>query len=223
MSNITTKNKIGIKPGGLHSRIAEKQLYDEVVPPELKEDNVNNLPNRIAIMIDLSGSMGGEPVKLLEQAIQDFIQKANMADTAIAVESFPEQIRIELTNDKMKLWMLCMGLKADGGTPMYETMHYCLSHYKMTRAILISDGQPNESPRAKAEEYKNMEIPIDTVHIGDSTSGEDVLKNISDITGGLFVKFKDVKSFATAFAYLLPETRSQAATLFLTSGANEVR
>jgi uncharacterized protein YegL len=223
MADITTKNKIGIKPGGLHARIAEKELYDQVVPPEVKEIDVNSLPNRIAIMIDCSGYMYGESISLLEKAIQDFIQKANMTDTAIAVESFPEQVRVPLTNDKTQLWFLTMGLKADGGTPMLEAMQYCLNSYKMTRAILISDGQPNSEPHDQTQYFKEREISIDTLHIGNSSRGEDCLKRISDITGGLFVKFKDVKQFATAFAFLLPETRANASMLLLGSGANEVR
>jgi|ERR1035437_7800505 Mg-chelatase subunit ChlD len=222
MADIVSKNKIGIKSGSLHARIAEGELLKSIAPSETKTD-VNELPNRIAIMIDVSGSMHGESIKLLEQALQDFIQKSNPSDTAIAVESFPEQVRIELTNDKMKLWMLCMGLTANGGTPMNKAMQYCLDNYKMTRAILISDGQPDEGPSSQAKDFLCRKVPIDTVHISESTTGEQCLRDMSEATGGLFVKFKDVNSFATAFAFLLPETRANAATLFLTNGANEVR
>jgi Mg-chelatase subunit ChlD len=225
MADLVSKNKISVTKGGsLHARIAEAELRKEVSPNSSPEGFVDpfGLPNRIVIMIDQSGSMGGEPIKLLENAVQDFVQKSNPSDTAIAVESFPEETSIEMTNDKMKLWMLCMGLRGSGGTPMYECMRKALD-IKMTRAIIISDGQPDSSPRDMAVEYKNKNIPIDTVHIGESSYGEDCLKEISEITGGLFVKFKDIRSFSTAFAFLLPETRAQAAQLFLTAGANEVK
>jgi Mg-chelatase subunit ChlD len=224
MVDLVSKNKISVRAGGsLHARIAEAELRSEVAPQALSEVNISTLPNRLVIMIDQSGSMNGEPIKLLENAVQDFIQKSNPSDTAIAVESFPEGTSIEMTNDKMKLWMLCMGLRASGGTPMGSTMEKCLHLGKMTRAIIISDGQPDCSPKNQTLEYKKREIPVDTVHIGDSEMGVDVLKEISEITGGLFVKFKDIKSFSTAFAFLLPETRVQAAQLFLTAGANEVK
>lgn len=226
MADIVTKNKISVTKGGsLHARIAEAELRSEVAPSIVEGFvDINTLPNRLVIMIDQSGSMNGEPIKLLENAVQDFIQKSNPSDTAIAVESFPEETSIEMTNDKMKLWMLCMGLRASGGTPMLETMTRVLgTSSRMTRAIIISDGQPDRSPIAGAREYARKEIKIDTVHIGDSEMGVDVLKQISEITGGLFVKFKDIKSFSTAFAFLLPETRARAAQLFLTAGANEVK
>jgi Mg-chelatase subunit ChlD len=224
MADIVTKNKISVTKGGsLHARIAEVELRSEVAPSIVEGFvDINTLPNRLVIMIDQSGSMNGEPIKLLENAVQDFIQKSNPQDTAIAIESFPESTSIEMTNDKMKLWMLCMGLRASGGTPMVDCMNRCIK-MKMTRAILISDGQPDYSPIQTARDYASREIPIDTVHIGDSEMGVDVLKEISEITGGLFVKFKDIRSFSTAFAFLLPETRAQAAQLFLTAGANEVK
>lgn len=223
MSDLSKKNEIGISGGSLHARIAEKELLNEVAP-NIASDFTDpfGLPNRLVLMIDQSGSMDGEPIKLLENAVLDFVQKSNPADTAIQIESFPENLSIDMTSDKMKLWMLCMGLTANGGTPMANCMYRC-KDVRMTRAIIISDGQPNESPRAMAVEYKEKNIPIDTVHIGSSTSGEDCLKEISEITGGLFVKFKDIKSFATAFAFLLPETRAQAASLFLTAGADEIK
>jgi uncharacterized protein YegL len=221
MSDLVSKNKIGIKSNSLHARIAEKELLNSVAP---EQANVNLFPNRLTLMIDCSSSMSGDSIKLLESAVQDFIQKSNPSDTAIAIESFPEQIRIELTDDKTKLWFMTMGLKADGGTPMVNAMEYCLKNYSATRAIIISDGQPNDEPGEELlTQYKRNEIAIDTVHIGSFTGGEDCLKRISEATGGLFVKFKDVKQFANAFAYLLPETRANASSLLLTSGANEVR
>lgn len=222
MADIVSKNKIGvIKSGSLHARIAEKELLKEVAP---HLSDPTKMANRIAIMIDTSGSMSGEPIRLLENALQDFIQKSNPNDTSIAVESFPAGVRIELTDDKQKLWLLTMGLSAGGGTPMIEAMVYCLENYNITRAILISDGQPNEEPRGvRLAQFASKNIPIDTVHIGPSSSGENCLKDISEATGGLFVKFKDIKSFASAFSFLLPENRANAATLFLTAGANEVR
>lgn len=226
MADLTKKNKISVTSGGsLHARIAEAELRKEVAPsaPDGFID-VNTLPNRLVIMIDQSGSMNGEPIKLLETAVQDFVMKSDSSNTAIAVKSFPSDTNIELTNDKMKLWMLLMGLRASGGTPMNTCMRDCLGHSNtMTRAILISDGQPDSSPLETAKLYAKREVKIDTVHIGETTMGEDVLKQISEITGGLFVKFKDISSFSKAFAFLLPESRANAAQLFLTAGADEVR
>lgn len=221
MSDLVNKNKIGVRSGSLHARIAEKELLKEVAP---QTADVNSLPNRIGIMIDTSGSMNGQPIKLLEQAVQDFVTKSNPTDTAIAVESFPKQLRIPLTCDKTQLWFLTMGLHAGGGTPMVEAMEFTIKNYKLTRAIIISDGQPQDEPGPELlSVYARAEVAVDTVHIGTYSDGEAVLRRISEATGGLFVKFKDIKSFANAFAYLLPETRGQAATLFLTAGANEVR
>ena len=222
MSDLANKIKIGVRSGGsLQSRLAANEELRKQAPATAIE-----LPNRIAIMIDLSGSMHGEPVQLLEKALQDFIAKSNQLTTAIAVVSFPGGIYAGFSNDKLVMWALFNGLKAGGGTPMARAMQRCLDDpniSKMTRAIIISDGQPDETPSAETQRFKSRETPVDTIHIGRTTFGEDVLREISEATGGLFIKFSDQTKFSQAFAYLLPETRANAATLMLGAGAEEVR
>jgi uncharacterized protein YegL len=212
------------KPNSLSARLASAKLSDEVLPkPELKFPN--QMPNRLALLLDCSGSMDGEPITLLQQAAQDFISRADFTTTAIALESFPEGTRTNLAVDKLTLWTMAMGLSADGGTPMSQAMHYVVSNLDITRAILISDGQPDNVQVCyySAENYKDHGITIDTVHIGLSASGEECLRRIAEITGGLFVKFQDVKKFSEAFKFLLPETRANAFGLLMAAGANEVK
>jgi hypothetical protein len=95
--------------------------------------------------------------------------------------------------------------------------------------MLISDGDHDngDDPFTAAQKYKSKEIIIDTVHIGDSTRGEEALKRIASITGGLYMKFKDVQSFSENFHYLLPESRAAIAGMLPSEvsrllGADEV-
>lgn len=226
MADLTKPIKIGTS-GGLHARLAQARLAREAMSEAF---NPLTLPNRIAIMIDQSGSMGGydeenpnSKIRLLENALQDFITKSNTGDTSLAIESFPAGTRFALTNEKLLLWTLVQGLKAGGGTPMSEAMEFCLKSYPLTRGIIISDGDADFAPRSITEQYARKEIKIDCVHIGDSSGGESTLREIAEKTGGLFIKFKDVKSFSEAFQFLLPEHRQNAARLMLTAGASEVR
>jgi len=227
MADIVSRNKIGVvKAGSLHARMAQQEVLKETASASLI--SVEQLPNQIAVMIDLSGSMAGEPVELLEKALQDFIAKSIPSTTAIAVESFPSGVSAPFSNDKLLMWTRFTSLRAGGGTPMADAMRRCLtddSVSKMTRAIIISDGMPDSVQGAldQAQQYKEKNISIDTIHIGESSSGERVLREIAELTGGIFVKFSDQTKFSQAFAYLLPETRAQAARLMLTAGADEVR
>jgi Mg-chelatase subunit ChlD len=221
MADLSKLNKIGVK-SGLHARMAQSELMKEVVP----QTDPSQKPNRIALMLDCSGSMSGEKIQLLREATTSFIQEADFNTTSIALETFGlnQEIHLSLISDRPTLWAQSFQLDAMGGTPLAEAMRACFD-YPLTRGIIISDGDAN-SPDAcidTARSYAEKSVPIDTVHIGDSVGGEATLKEISRITGGLFVKFKDVKAFSTAFKFLLPETRQDAARLLLTAGANEVK
>lgn len=207
------------KPGGLHARIAQAEMVKEIVG---ETSNPTTMPNRIALMLDCSGSMDGEKMDLLKKAAQSFIQDADLTSTSLAIEAFGMYLRQSLTTDRMTLWSACFGLAADGGTPLHEAMRVCIE-YPLTRAIIISDGDANTDCETETENFVYKKIPVDCVHIGNSTGGEALLQRIASKTGGLFIKFKDVSQFASAFRFLLPEYRADAKRLMLTAGANEVK
>jgi hypothetical protein len=111
----------------------------------------------------------------------------------------------------------------------------------MTRGLIISDGAANDwyntytydQERRNTNPYYNdtvqkyidAQIPVDCVHIGDSDSGEALLKYVATTTGGLFIKFKSTGNFAQAFKYLAPTYRAMLGDgkVLLTFGADEVR
>jgi hypothetical protein len=101
-------------------------------------------------------------------------------------------------------------LRACGGTPMACAMGRSFSDNSLTRGIIVSDGEADSPQQAKdiARKWKEADIPIDTVHIGRDTSGEQLLKEIAEITGGMFIKFDNVENFAKAFKYLAPAYRA---------------
>ncbi len=239
MSNLTKPNKITVGGGGgLHSRLKAAEVLKEIAP----QADPRTLPNRLSIICDFSGSMGGgvsgswsldsrkTKLDLLKEAVQDFALRSNPNDTALAVESFPRGFRIDLTSDTQSVYMRMMGAGSLGSTPMSQGMYGALDNHAPTRAMLISDGDHDsgDDPFRAAEKYKSKEIIIDTVHIGDSSREEEALKRIAKITGGMYLKFKDVSSFSQNFHWLLPESRAQLAGMLPYEaerllGANEVK
>jgi len=238
MSNELTKpNKITIG-GGLHNRLRQAEVLKEAVPTL----DPRNLPNRLAIIADFSGFMGDRAsgrwdtdnlktkLQLLQEAIQDFALRSNPQDTAIAVESFPRGFRIDLTNDTQSVYMRMIGISTLGDTPIGEGMSHALEYHSPSRCMLISDGEATdgEASLRQAERYKSKEILCDCVHIGDSKAGEERLKRIAEITGGMYMKFKDVQSFSQNFHYLLPAERATIAGMLPSEvsnllGADEVK
>ena len=125
---------------------------------------------------------------------------------------------------------------------MRRCVEVCLEKVPMTRGIIVSDGEATDwrdrdyedddtphDPQAKNDIlalYKKAAIPIDCVHIGDSSSGEELLRRIAKETGGLYIKFSDVNAFSKGFSYLTPGYRAMLTDGSVSAselGANEVR
>ena len=197
-----------------------------------KQSDPNTAENRIAIMADTSGSMSSydgssqSKINLLKTALAGFIQQINPDNTSIAVYTFPlgsrwyeetedvdstqlHGVTHRLSRDKTLLQLTVQGLSAGGSTPMHDTMQKVLDEVSLTRGIIISDGGADAPMFTldKAQLFAESETVVDCVHIGSSASGESLLKEIAQITGGLYLKFDIVENFSKAFSFLSPEGR----------------
>lgn len=237
MSNIIKKDD---KPNNALTSFSKGKLKSSSTPfqqrarqAQRESENADTLPNRLCLMLDGSSSMNesadyrkGLPSKihLLHQAIENFVGRCNLSDTAIAIETFPPNVTLPLNNIGIHIISSAQSLRASGNTPMHSCVEGSIIKVPMTRGILVSDGDATDwggfysenkesDPDAVLLKYKEAGIPIDCVHIGDSAGGEELLRRIAKITGGIYCKFTDVGSFATAFAYLTPGFRAM-----LTSG-----
>jgi len=222
MSNKITTTSIGTgitrRPGAvsvggaLHAR-----LRNPIAAPL---DDPNTKANRIALLLDVSGSMAGAKIQALRDACQSFVTSCTWGDTALALEPFgegnPPPNRVALTCFGPLLMTTIPMLNASGGTPMDDALTYALGSYSLTRCVLVSDGQPDSEQAAYnvAESYREAGLPCDCVHIGYSVAGEECLRRIAEMTGGQYIKFTDITSFAKSFKYLTPAYYAQ-----LTSGS----
>jgi len=208
-----SKGKIGIP--GLHARLASPLASNNL--------DAATLPNRLALLLDTSGSMNGHKIQSLQDAMQSFVNACDFTNTAIAVQTFggdDDHIgRLPLTVFHPILMTTIAALRASDSTPMADAMAYALRAYSLTRCVLVSDGEPDSVDRAyeAAHEMREAGLPCDCVHIGNSHSGEQCLRQIAEITGGCYVKFTDVSQFAKQFKYLTPAFYGQ-----LTSGQLQI-
>ena len=216
----------GVKLPGLHARLRQPLTQDgKFVDPLTKS-------NRLALMLDVSGSMGGNKIESLRQATSGFVAACDFSDTSLAFEPFgdeyPSSNRVALTCIQPMLLTTSQMLNAVGGTPMAQAMNYVIENYSLTRAVLLSDGQPDSEAAAyaSAERYREARIPVDCVHIGDSSHGEPCLRRIAEMTGGQFIKFTDLQSFSKNFKYLTPKYYAMLTTGGVTAsdlGAKELK
>lgn len=194
--------KAGLKLPGLHARLRSPITTATANPLACK--------NRIALMLDVSGSMGGAKIASLRDAVTGFILACDMSDTSLALEPFgddyPSPNRVTLTTVQPMLMTTAMLLRAEGGTPTAQAMDYVINTYSITRGVLVSDGDADNAQACydSAIQYREAGVAVDCVHIGDSSGGEACLRRIAEITGGQYIKFTDVNSFSKSFKYLTP-------------------
>jgi Mg-chelatase subunit ChlD len=182
-----------------------------------QNSNPLEMTNRIGLVFDDSGSMGGEPLAKAKEAVDAFIKSCNPFDTSLALYLFgPDASNRPLTTDLVILNMYVQGLDAPNGTPLYGTLDKLINKEPVTRAVVFSDGSPTdehkESDGAKRilEQYKAKGVVADTVFIGHATDsyGASELQWIAEYTGGVFLQFKDAATFAKNFKYLAPKFRA---------------
>ena len=208
----STKNllvkKVRFGASALHERVAKKQEV-QTKREALSHQQVVALPNRIGIMLDCSGSMAGEKIQMARLAAEAFLSNCNPSDTGVAINTFEPTFRINMTNIYSYAQSEVRMMNITGGTPMAEAMLDMIQSDPITRAVLVSDGEATGAdPLDVARTYAEAKIPIDCVHIGDSDQGEETLKKIAKMTGGIYVKFEKVDNFAQNFKYLTPRYRA---------------
>lgn len=226
-NNLGKGIRIGMK--GLAARASQFQS----APPSI---DGTTKPNRITLMLDCSGSMAGQPIEDLKNAVQGFAAACNWQDTSVAIATFPSgdgddgHSDTPLVSEAAILMLEANRLQAGGGTPMFGCLERVIKNIPLTRGVIVSDGDATDaygygldgsdegSRNKQLVPYIDSKTPVDTVHIGDSSGGEETLKEIARLTGGIFLKFKDIGQFATAFRYLTPTYRG----LLMSPGADRL-
>lgn len=186
--------------------------------------------DKIGIIFDDSGSMGGGKDSKIEDAQQgtiEFLKNCTINRVAAAVYPMNKE-RIALETDLPKIAALIPHIQATGGTPMFETWQKVIDEHqelKFTRLIIFSDGSPTDggldwnhnrpdtTMAAKITWAQEQHVPVDTVFI--TQTGWTIhdreyktLKVIADLTGGIFLVFdRDKVNFRQAFKYLSPGLR----------------
>lgn len=196
------KPKMGMGLGAKRRAVAAR-LAD--VKPE-------ECPNRLGIVFDDSGSMSGQPMTDAHSAVTNFLSTCSAFETSVAVYPMNAESK-PLTNNYALVTMYVNGIQATGGTPLYSTLSEMLESEKLTRAIVFSDGKPNNGDSYLHRDEvisisKGREVPVDTVFIGlKGSTGYKELEQLAKDTGGIFVWFEDSTSLSRSLKYLSPGLR----------------
>ncbi|HXC96411.1 MAG TPA: VWA domain-containing protein [Edaphobacter sp.] len=202
-------------------------LLDDGRPPiaVLRFQQQTNLPLRVGIMLDTSSSIRQRFQFEQDSAIEFLLQILHLNDRAF-VEGFDIQTDLaqDFTNNVDLLNQGIRKLRPGGGTALFDALYKTCRDQMLTlqetgavrRAIiLVSDGDDNYS-RVEESDAIKMCQRADTIVYTISTNispskdkGDDVLRQISEATGGqpfYPIKLEDV---AIGFRNIEEELRSQ--------------
>lgn len=205
------------RPGqltGLAARKAKEELVAKENAATKNEVRVEDCKDRIGIVFDDSASMHGELALNAVAGTEEFLRSCTPGQTAIAIAPMNSP-GIDLVTNLPAVAIFTKGLidsktghiKQSGGTPLLQTLKKLREkNPNLTRAIVFSDGDPDDRRFKSYGIHKEWGLVVDTVFIG--SYGEEFMKQLAEITGGIFLKFDPSKSnFATAFKYLSPGLR----------------
>lgn len=146
---------------------------------------VATVPLDVILIIDRSGSMAGEQIRLAREAAMDFVAAADLAVSRVGVVAFNESARVEapLSSDENQLRRALAGLVARGGTRI--DLALAAASLELRRRgrpeatavfILLSDGGSDPtSALQQADLAKNAGVEIFTINLqGNAALLEDI-------------------------------------------------
>ncbi len=207
-------------------------LLDDGRPPEavLGFTQQTNLPLRVGIMLDTSSSIRQRFQFEQDSAIEFLLQVLHLNDKAF-VEGFDiaTDVSQSVTNNVDLLNQGIRKLRPGGGTALYDALYRTCRDEMLSlpepgsvrRAlILVSDGDDNYS-RAQESDAIKMCQRANTIVYAISTNvspsrdkGDDVLKAISEATGGQAFYPTKIEDVAIGFRNIEQELRSQYSLVY---------
>jgi Ca-activated chloride channel family protein len=210
----------GVALGGKFSPefgVNPQATYDSYRPPKpevveamLKSwQDVSKKPSLVAIVVDSSGSMGGNKMPSVQQTLQTYINSLGPKDQ-IALIDFDSQIRPPVLVDgtpagRDRGLQFISSLTVDGGTSLYDAALYArnwlqqnLRKDAINAVLILTDGEDSGSQISLdqlGQELKKSGFSSDQriafFTVGYGNEGEfnpEALKQIADLNGGYYSK-----------------------------------
>lgn len=188
----------------------------ELVLAAADKERATVVPTDFVVVLDRSGSMGGEKILRARAAVEEIVQQLSARDRfALVAYSSGAQLRVPLsaaTTEARSSWRsLVAGIEASGGTNMSSGLDLALDLLtgptvagRARRLILISDGLANEGDSsfeglvARAARAGRAEAVLSTVGVG-LDFNEFLMSALADRGTGNFYFLRDGVELAEVF------------------------
>jgi VWFA-related protein len=208
-------------------------LLDDGRPPQrvISFTQQTNLPLRVGLMLDTSTSIR-QRFSFEQQSATDFLLQVLRPEDRGFVEGFDVQTEVsqDFTNRIDLLDTGIRKLRPGGGTALFDSLYKTCRDQMLTlhqnfpvrkAIVLVSDGDDDYSRALESDAIKmcqRAETIVDTISTNYGPSkdrGDDVLKRISDATGGQAFFPNRLEDVAIGFRNIEEELRSQYSLVYV--------
>lgn len=196
------------------------QLKLILTAPEAPTTDEIHTSTDLLLVLDRSGSMGGDKILDLKAAAHELVGQLG-PDDRLAIVSFGSDVRLDrpLLPPEGSAHDVIESLTAGGGTPMSAALQHAQGVWstpsagRARRTVLISDGHPDDaSPLVvQATTLARSEAPLTTVGIG-MDYNEGLMQGLADAGTGNFHWVQRGPQLAMVLADELHTARQTAAS-----------
>jgi len=166
-------------------------------------------PSRVALVVDSSGSMAGEKLPAAQRSLQAYLAQTGPRDV-VGLFDFDSEVRAPVvvrggSADAAQANAFLSGLRADGGTRLYDAVETGRNWLRTTRqpgeilaVVVLTDGVDSGSALSLQALKTDLggsglggdeRIGVFTIGYGSSGSyNAEVLRGIAESNGGVFVE-----------------------------------
>ena len=143
---------------------------------------------RVEIVFDNSGSMGGQAIKDAKEGVTEFMKACTPNETAIRItplnSGYSEEGVIKFTCNLPTIAMKLANFSAGGGTPLYQKIKSALTNEHRgdltpSRIIAFSDGEAGDG-YARREAYRYISTETDSIEPAKVEDSESHLKVVAE-------------------------------------------
>ena len=196
-----SENSFGI--GGYHNT-----PVDEILPIASRYEKEKIKPSlAMALVIDKSGSMSGQPIQLARQAAKSTVELLGAQDS-IAVIGFDSEaqtiVEMRSAANKESIKDSIDSLAARGGTNLYPGLSRAkemldVTSAKIKHVIILSDGQTaGEGYEELMADLVSNRVTVSTVALG-SGAAKDLMQALAELGNGRYYETNDPQTVPQIF------------------------
>lgn len=179
--------------------------------------SAKRVPASILLLVDVSGSMQGEPMLRARAAMQEFVKNLDPADQ-VAIMTFDTGVALlqDFTADRAQLGQAISRLTPKGDTALYEAVIQAAAKIASAGAgrrlvVLLSDGEATvgvEQRAASLQAAQATGVGFIALGVGAGIDRQ-YLTELAGVSGGRFIEAPAPSSLRDFYVGLAQQIRSQ--------------